>query len=130
MIRALWAKYGAVISRDDSRPSASVKTWTAGERNVRVPVQVNPQEAPDPIRQSDVLARPAMNQVATFSYDTASWEAESMVAGVDNANIEGVLASTPYGRQAVWNERANIAPPQHVAYGSLFYTDTAVYGYA
>lgn len=129
MIRAMFGRFGAVISRDDARPSASVKTWTAGERNVRVPVLINPQEAPDPIRQSDVPSRPARIQVATFTYDTATWEAEGMVPDMDNANVEGVLASVPYGRQAVWNERANIAPPQHVAYGSLFYSDPVTYGY-
>lgn len=129
MIRGIFNRFGAIVSRDDHRPSARVKTWTAGERNVRVPVLINPQEAPDPIRQSDVPSRPARIQVATFSYDTASWEAEGMAAGVDNANVAGVLASTPYGKQATWNERANIAPPQHVAYGSLFYSDPSVYGY-
>jgi hypothetical protein len=125
MIREIFRGFGAVIDRGDRKGHGTV--FTAGEKNVRVPILVLPQNAPDPERQGAIPARPAMNQVATFTYDMGwSFGAEDFTWG-ENAHVTGELASMPYGRQMTWDERSNIAPPQHMAYGSLFQFEPTVY---
>lgn len=117
--------YTAVIPLPD-RVAVGIRA-SAGEANVRVPVQKPFQEAPDPIREGATPARPAQVQVVTFSrefYD--SHDSGAFIMGNPDYYNE---AWTPYGRQAPWVERSNIAPPQHVAYGSLFQYEPYVYGY-
>lgn len=127
MIRDIFHTFGAVITRN--RDEAPEPVWTPAMRNVRVLVGVHPQQAPEAPRQGDIPSRPAKLQIQTAFYDTNAWSAEGFAFGqAGNVDIEGDLASAPYGLQAPWNERANMAPPQHVAYGSLFYYQPTVYG--
>lgn len=99
---------------------------TAAERNVRVPVQVYPHEAPDPIRQGDTPSRWAKVPVVTFqniAYILAqqkdNW-GEDMLWAPDHT--AAVNYSVPYnsGYISRWRERSNIAKDQAVAYGSMF----------
>lgn len=116
--------YTAVVPLPD-RAAVGIRT-TAGERNVRVPVIKPYQEAPDPIREGATPSRAAQVQVVTFARDMNASMGEDFILGNPDYYNQ---AWTPYGRQAPWAERANIAPPQHVAYGSLFQYDPYVYGY-
>lgn len=132
MIRKVFNTFGAVIDRGRStgsgEKSAQGATWTAAERNVRVPLTFGPQESPDPIREGATPARAAKVQVVTFAYDMGQQiGAEDFTFG-ENVDIRGDLASVPYGGHLAWGERANIAPPQHVAYGSLFQSTPTLYG--
>jgi len=131
MIRQVWQTFGAVIDRGrgvgDSK-NAQATTWTAAERNVRVPLNIGAQDAPDPIRQGAVPSRQAKIQVVTYAYDMGLAVGTEDFAWGDNVDIRGDLASVPYGNHLPWRERANIAPPQHVAYGSLFQTTPTLYG--
>lgn len=92
-------------------------TFTAGEANVRTPVAVAPQAAPDPIRDGFTPSRPAMVQIVTFGYD--------MGVTLDDprfqvANYElDPTAARPRGRMSPDVQRQNIALPAHVAYGSM-----------
>lgn len=127
MIQAIFHKFGAVIARN--RDEAPQPVWTPAMRNVRVGIGVFPQQSPDAPRQGDIPARPAKLQIQTAFYDTGAWSAEGFAFGhAGNVDIAGDLASAPYGLQAPWNERANMTPPQHVAYGSLFQYQPTVYG--
>jgi hypothetical protein len=131
MIRAVFNTFGANIDRGrgvgDAKSPEGV-TWTAAERNVRVPVILSPQESPDPIRDGATPARQAKVQVVTFAYDMGMMMGSEDFAWGENVDIGGDLASTPFGNHLVWRERSNIAPPQHVAYGSLFQTTPTLYG--
>lgn len=90
---------------------------TAAERNVRVPVQVFPQAAPDPVREGFTPSRHAVVQVVTYAYD--------MGIDLDDPRFQAAnliwdpTASMPVGRQTPWQQRQNIAAPAHVAYGSM-----------
>lgn len=101
-------------------------TWTPGERNVRVPVEEPVQEAPDPIRYGATPARRSQVQVATFRYD------QGQMVGTEGFEEMDLWfrnrRQTLPGLQQPWTERANTAPPQHVAYGSLFQYDPTIYG--
>lgn len=90
---------------------------TAAERNVRVPVGVNPQAAPDPPREGFVPTRHAVVQIATYAYD--------MGVSLDDPRFQTVnlvwdpAASVPQGRVTPFGQRQNIAQPAHVAYGAM-----------
>lgn len=118
--------YTALVPLPD-RAAVGV-AWTAGERNVRVPVEKPFQEAPDPIREGATPSRPAQVQVVTFANEMNASMAEDFTMGQGFPEFNDG-AWTPYGRQAPWVERSNTAPPQHVAYGSLFQYDPYTYGY-
>lgn len=92
-------------------------TLTAAERNVRVPVSVAPQAAPDPPRQGFVPSRPAMVQVAVFAYDMGH-SLDDPRFQAPNLEWSPVIAR-PAGRQTPHTLRQNIVPAQHMAYGSL-----------
>ena len=103
--------------------------FTAAERNVRVPV-IEPYLAPlpDPVRYGDVPTRAAKVQVVTFRYDMNHSADESFEGG---GSFEHQHPSYEIrGRQHPWVERVNTAPPQHIAYGSLFTTERPSYGYS
>jgi hypothetical protein len=110
--------YTAVIPLPREQPHG-VPTWTAPERNVRVPVTLAPQRVPDPPAQgAEAPSRRAMIQVVTFFNDMCLSQEERFTPIDVNWSR---MAWRPYGRRTTpWTERANIAPPQHVAYGSLF----------
>jgi hypothetical protein len=107
----------------------NVLNLTAGEANVRVPVTVYPQEAPERGAQGGayglIPSRPAQVQVVTFYHDQTRTQADSF-----QATILGPAphAAVPRGRMAPFGQRANIAVPPHVAYGSLFVQDGPTYG--
>jgi hypothetical protein len=118
--------YTAVIP--PYRDSPGFPTWTPATRNVRVPVGVSPQRAPDAIAQgSDTPSRRAVVQVATAFFDT-SYDMEERFLPIDVLRVNN--AWSPRGRQLPWIERANTVPPQHVAYGSLFVSAPTFYGYS
>lgn len=94
---------------------------TAGEAATRAIEPIGGQEAPDPVRQSKVLARAARMPKTVFT------------------NIPGILsvmqdefgyptfAPSPHawyllgpGAQLPWDDRENIQTPQSEAYGSTF----------
>lgn len=102
-------------------------TWTPGYRNVRPFVQEPIQEAPDQVRYGATPARRPQVQVATFRYDMGEmFGAEDFTA--PDLYFRSTRQSLP-GGMTPWSERANTAPPQHVAYGSLFQYDPSTYGY-
>lgn len=102
-------------------------TWTPAERNVREDVIKPAQEAPDPIREGATPSRVARVQVATFAYDMGqAFGAEDFTA--PDLNFRSTR-QTPGRGMLPWQERANTAPPQHVAYGSLFQYDPLTYGF-
>lgn len=92
-------------------------TLTAAERNVRVPVEVFPQAAPDPPRVGFVPSRHAYIQVATFAYDMGH-SLDDPRFQAPNLEWSPIVARPP-GRQTPMGLRQNIATPAHVAYGSL-----------
>lgn len=102
---------------------------TPGEANVRVPVRVSPQEAPEPGAQGGayglIPSRPAMVQVVTFHHDQNSPEAGDFRAVLLAPQPR---ASRPRGRMLPFGQRANIRVPSHAAYGSLFTSDDPTYG--
>lgn len=92
-------------------------TLTAAERNVRVPVGVAPQAAPDAPRQGFVPSREAMVQVATFSYDMGHSLDDPRFQA---ANLEwSPVVAQPAGRQTPMGLRQNVNVPAHTAYGSM-----------
>lgn len=118
-------KYTAYVALPETHAGF---TWTPGYRNVRVPVQEPQQEAPDPIRQGATPSRPSKVQIATFRYDMNASMAEDF-QNVDVIYPRAESVGVPRGRMEPFTERANIAPPQHVAYGSLFQAPANAYGY-
>lgn len=91
--------------------------YTAAERNVRVPVGVSPQAAPDPPAQGLIPSRHAYIPVVTFAYD--------MGVTLDDPRFQqpnfawNPIVARPPGRQTPVTLRQNIAAPAHVAYGSM-----------
>jgi hypothetical protein len=101
--------------------------WTAAERNVRTPVGVFPQEAPDPIRQGATPGtRRASIPVVTFMFDMNASMMEDFRA--PNVMHEPASKGIPRGRQTPEVMRQNIEIRNHIAYGSLFSYDPTVYG--
>lgn len=106
-------------------------TWWPGEVNDQFPVRVFPQEAPDPSEMGgaygEIPARPAQNTVVLFHHEqNISMGPEDFVAAIPT-----VLPHTrayPRGRMTADPQRANIARPAAVAYGSLFQYASRPYG--
>ena len=110
------------VKRDDG---GGTNFRTMAERNVRIVENIHPQESPDPPRDGAIPCRPSKNQVVTFFADmevSSDWRFQAI-----NPDWHHPGASRPAGRMAPWDARVNIAPPQHVAYGSLFTQDFAGY---
>jgi hypothetical protein len=98
---------------------------TPGEANVRVPIQIAPQEAPDTPKQGLIPSRPAMVQVATYFHDTTKTQEDRFVAVL---GAPAPRAAMPRGRQVAWADRSNIRVPPHIAYGSMFTQADPIYG--
>ncbi len=97
---------------------------TAAERNVRIIEQIFPQDSPDPIRRTSIPCRPSRRQIVTFFHDTQA-NSDARFQSINPEYYAG--ASAVPGRNAAWDNRVNTAPPQHVAYGSLFTADAGGY---
>jgi hypothetical protein len=92
---------------------------TAAQRQVRMFERIFPHRSPDPPRQGDTPARPAR---------WPTWVSQSRAAihavMEDEFRFElwapDLQIQQLHGQQAPLTERANIAKPSSVAYGSLF----------
>lgn len=106
------------------RNSANQPERSIAEKNARPFLDVFPQESPDPIRDGATPCRPARMPIVTFFADmevSSDWRFQAT-----NPDYYAG-ASVVQGRNAPWDMRANTAPPQHVAYGSLFTQDSGGY---
>lgn len=75
---------------------------------------------PDPIRQSDFPARPAMVQIAHTGL-RADWSQDQSPHG-HHVEIDYV-SGRPRGRQAAWTERVNIATARAANFGLQYEVD-------
>lgn len=100
---------------------------TAELVHVRVPVQKCPQQAPDPIRQGDTPARPAVSEVTFWWHDQTRTQEDRFTMG--HIPRDPRIAGLQRGRMSSDPQRVNIPVPSHVAYGSLFQYAPTTYGY-
>lgn len=116
--------FAVLIRRKPPNNASNVPLRTAAERNVRPPVEVFPQEAPDAPRYGDTPSRWAHMPVVTFRLDDPIDEALFVMPQLEVQRAR----NTPRGRQSPMGARTNITVPQHVAYGSLFTANPPIYG--
>lgn len=109
--------------------------YMPGRLNVRVPVQKSVHAAPDASQMGgaygEIRSRPANVQVAT-TLAPLEYQGELRFVYGEIGNVGGYnpAAWIPNGGMAPQIDRANIDVPAHVAYGSLFTSQTPTYGYA
>lgn len=96
-------------------------TVTYGEANTRTVEPIGGQDAPDPVRQSDTLARAARMPRVVFTN----------IPGIHSVMFDffayPLFAPSPHahyllgpGGQLTWDERSNIQTAQSEPYGSTF----------
>jgi hypothetical protein len=102
----------AVVLTPPARPVGM--TLTPAAVNTRTGIEVYPRRPGEPPPRPS--ARPAQRVIAFFRHYAKPWEDRFVVATVGPPP----RAAVPRGRMNPWGERANIAVPPAVAYGSLF----------
>lgn len=110
----------AVAFQPPGRPVGPTVTPT--EVNTRTAVETYATRPTDPAPRPG--ARPAMRQIAFFRHYAKLWEDRFVRATVGPPP----RAAVARGQMNPWGERANIAVPPHVAYGSLFIVQGSPYG--
>lgn len=94
--------------------------WSEPRRNVRPNENINWQDAPDPVRQSDFNSRPARMPKAIVGVNIADWQAvqQDEFGYPQFAPQHTAKFLLGYGGQLAWEERSNIVAPQSIPYGS------------
>lgn len=95
--------------------------------HVRIPVHFRGHDAPDPVRQGAVPARPSTWDFTFWWHDQTRTQEERFTIGQVPRGHHAAIMS---GRQSSAPDRANIRVPPHVAYGSLFQSAPTPYGYS
>lgn len=118
------------IHREEVRHGQGVLSYA--QANVLVDEHVHKQNAPDPVRQSDVHSRPSRRQVAVMA-NPATWGIG--LAELFKGETDGHLLTARHapGRGGIirghamqtMDVRPNMGRPAALAYGSLFELDTA-----
>lgn len=110
---------GFFLKREPTAPRGPGVTY--GEANVRPVEPIAGQDAPDPVRQSDTLARPARWPKAIFT------NIPGIKAVMFDEFAFPLFAPEPHahyligpGSQLSWDERNNIRMPRSEPYGSEF----------